>query len=227
MSTRGALGFRIDETDKIMYNHFDSYPSGLGADTFDFILKHTNQELKQIATEIELIDENEKPTNEQIEHCYGVGAVNLGVSNQSESDWYCLLREAQGNLTYFTKGLRYMSDNHEFMVDSLFCEYAYIINCDINHLEFYSGFNRNEFQSGRYSHLNKDGYSGVVLLGTLELTTIRNMSRTSFIQVLEYLECLWRCCPKSGYSTGEEPSLEEPPLLRLVKSIPPEFTRNV
>ena len=31
MSTRGIYGFRINETDKIAYNHADSYPEVLGS----------------------------------------------------------------------------------------------------------------------------------------------------------------------------------------------------
>ena len=30
MGTRGAYGFRINDKDKVTYNHFDSYPDGFG-----------------------------------------------------------------------------------------------------------------------------------------------------------------------------------------------------
>ena len=30
MGTRGVIGFRIDDKDKVMYNHMDSYPEYLG-----------------------------------------------------------------------------------------------------------------------------------------------------------------------------------------------------
>ena len=57
-------------------------------------------------------------------------------------DWYCLLRHAQGDLNVYKNGLRYMIDNHDFIKDSLFCEYAYIINLDTKRLEFYVGFQK-------------------------------------------------------------------------------------
>ena len=37
MSTRGVYGFRKNNTDKITYNHYDSYPSGLGNVILKFI----------------------------------------------------------------------------------------------------------------------------------------------------------------------------------------------
>ena len=37
MSTRGAYGFKVNKEYKILYNHFDSYPSALGRDIVDFV----------------------------------------------------------------------------------------------------------------------------------------------------------------------------------------------
>jgi hypothetical protein len=37
MSTRGALGFKINGTYHATYNHFDSYPEGLGREVVRFI----------------------------------------------------------------------------------------------------------------------------------------------------------------------------------------------
>ena len=35
MGTRGAFGFLVDGETKVTYNHWDSYPSGLGQDLVD------------------------------------------------------------------------------------------------------------------------------------------------------------------------------------------------
>ena len=37
MGTRGIYGFRLNNTDKLTYNHYDSYPSSLGEDIYQFI----------------------------------------------------------------------------------------------------------------------------------------------------------------------------------------------
>ena len=46
MGTPGAVGFRANKQDKVTYNHFDSYPSGLGSDVISFIRSHSFEDIK-------------------------------------------------------------------------------------------------------------------------------------------------------------------------------------
>lgn len=148
MGTRGLFGFRKNGVDKLTYNHFDSYPAGLGAIMVDFCQRTSIAELNEIFDRIILVDEHSKPTPEQIEACKEY--CDLTVSNQTEEDWYCLLREAQSNPDAYKDGLVYMIDSHEFIKDSIWCEYAYIINLDTNYLEFYVGFRKRPSKTNRY-----------------------------------------------------------------------------
>ena len=153
MGTRGALGFRIDGKDKIAYDHFDSYPSGLGAAVAKFLVKAASTRaglarLQAKARLLQAIPKDSKPTPEDIKRC--AKYTDLGVSNQSTDDWYCLLRNAQGNPAAMLQVQKY-EDSASFMLDSLFCEYAYIINLDENVLEFYVGFRHMPHDLGRYS----------------------------------------------------------------------------
>lgn len=136
MGTRGLIGFRRGGVDKLTYNHFDSYPEYLGEKVLQFIVQY-REELDSIFDKIVLVNETDKPTQEQIEACKNY--TNLGVSTGSCEDWYCLLRNAQGDLSCYANGLKYMIDNHDFINDTLFCEYAYIINLDTKCLEYYGG----------------------------------------------------------------------------------------
>jgi hypothetical protein len=154
MGTRGLYGFYRDGVTKATYNHYDSYPEGLGAVIVDFLRSTSIHELNRIFDNIILIDEHSKPTEEQIENC--APFTNLGVSNQSTDDWYCLLRNAQGGLDAYKEGLKYMIDSQGFIQDSLFCEYAYIINLDDNVLEIYEGFQKEPVYN-RYSNGGRDG----------------------------------------------------------------------
>lgn len=64
-----------------------------------------------------------------------------------------------------------------FLYDSLFCEYAYIINLDDNTLELYEGFNKDADAPGRYAKYfekNDGGYYGVKLVRTISLKTLKN-----------------------------------------------------
>ena len=148
MSTRGYLGLKKNGELKGTYNHFDSYPTGLGADIMNYICKELEQGkrievLSETFDYIQLVNENDTPTKEQQEACQKAGLVNLIVADRSLEDWYCLLREAQGNLKiYVDKVIPYMIDSNSFLEDTLFCEWAYILNLDTGLLEIYENGNR-------------------------------------------------------------------------------------
>ena len=180
MGTRGAVGFRANKQDKVTYNHFDSYPSGLGSDVISFIRSHSFEDIQKAAQNIQMVDTSIEPTPQQIKDC--APWTDLSVSNQSTSDWYCLLRSAQGDLGAYVQGLKYMNDSKGFLLNSLFCEYAYIINVDTKQLEFYTGFNKKARKTkGRYADKQPedsrpDSYYGVALLWKIDLNDILSAS---------------------------------------------------
>ncbi len=194
MGTRGAVGFRANQQDKVSYNHYDSYPDGLGAEVLSFIQGSTLAKLKEAAERIILIDENVPPTPEQIKDCEPW--TDLGVNRQSTSDWYCLMRGAQGDLNAYTDGLKYMSDAQGFLLDSLFCEYAYIINTDEQVLEFYSGFNqKSRTRKGRYAALQEPSsngttgkYYGVVLIKRYPLDEIIGADDSKLTEIVQEMQ---------------------------------------
>ena len=51
-----------------------------------------------------------------------------------------------------------MIDNLSFIKDSLFCEYAYIVNLDTDQLEFYCGFQHKPDETNRYGCEENRGY---------------------------------------------------------------------
>ena len=140
MGTRGLYGIRKDGIDKCTYNHWDSYPDYLGRKVLNFCAKHNIKELSKLYDNIKIVYENEIPTKEQIETCKKLGYANFGVSTGSETDWYCLLRNLQGNFHAYTDCINngnkmYMLDYADFK-DSPFCEYTYIIDIDNEVLKF-------------------------------------------------------------------------------------------
>ena len=172
MGTRGAYGFHKNGVDKITYNQYDSYPSYLGKNIENFIRSTSIEEMNKIFDNIQLVNEEDKPTVEQLNHCLGIGTINLDVSRQSLDDWYCLLRKAQGDLNWYKKGLRYMIDNADFIKDSLFCEWAYVINLDNNTFEVYEGFQKRPHDN-RYKILYSDnGYYNCKLIREYPLDDI-------------------------------------------------------
>jgi hypothetical protein len=183
MGTRGVVGFRKNGVDKLMYNHFDSYPSGLGAKVIGFLMDTSVEEMLTIFDKIEMIDEHSKPTAQQIEECKRW--TDLKVSKQTTNDWYCLLREAQGELGAFKEGLRYMLEANDFIKDSLFCEYGYIVNLDDNVLEFWEGYQEKPQEGNRYGTEASEGYYPCRLVKTYPLSDFQYDNQIDYIADME------------------------------------------
>lgn len=166
MGTRGSFGFRVNGEDKLMYNHSDSYPSGLGLDVLAFLKAVDVSTLSSKAAKLKAVDNDiARPTAAQKAKCRKAGTVDLAVSQRSEDDWYCLLRNAQGDLGKLLK-VGFFEEGNAFVLDSIFCEWAYIINLDTGKLEVYEGFNEGirlpdgkwkpKFPNGRYANNMSD-----------------------------------------------------------------------
>ena len=159
MGTRGAMGFRLAGRDHIVYNGYDSDPGYLGRAILEALHRRGEAighdgligELKQRVRSLVGVDQTIPPTSENKAWCESLGLVNLDVATRSMDDWHCLLYGTQGNLEKLLEA-RFYQPREDFIGDSLFCEFAYIINLDDETLEFYTGFNkRNGHRSeGRY-----------------------------------------------------------------------------
>lgn len=151
MGTRGSFGFRIDGTDKTMYNHFDSYPSCLGLNVLQTLRERLSRGEGALLAQmraVRVITGDTEPTPEDIAAL--APYTDLSVSEQSTSDWYCLTRQLQGD-TGAVLDAGVMRGDRGFMNDSLFCEWAYIINGDDRTLEAYRGFQSRKHSKGRYA----------------------------------------------------------------------------
>lgn len=188
MGTRGAIGFRIDGQDKVTYNHFDSYPNGLGCTVIETVRTWGDDDLGGAARRVIMVDADSKPSPLEMSRYFPL--ANLGVSTGSVTEWYCLLREIQGELAPYIDGtVDHMIDSRGFLGDSLFCEWAYIVNMDERTVEVYQGFNKNPQAPGRYANAPVDsmGYCGVALIATLPLDFLRELDDDGVNKVLAIL----------------------------------------
>jgi hypothetical protein len=181
------MGVRIGGVDKITYCHFDAYPSGLGesvvADVRALLRDPGIEGFKQLATALRVVDEQgEKPTEADRQRLKQF--TDLDVSTRSEDDWYCLTRHLQGE---FAKTLKVgiMTDSRSFLGNSLFCEFAYIVNLDEMAFEAYAGFQHEPHSKGRYCDLphTRADYWPVALVGSFDLADIpQNWDEQAFPQ---------------------------------------------
>lgn len=138
MGTRGLVGFRVDEMDFLSYQQFDSYPSGVGQQVLDelkgLLSEFQVAEMRERVRGIRLVKSDGEPTEEE-QQKYMETWENVSTGK----DWYSFLRECQGHIRkWYDLGL--MMDSQTFIRDSLFCEWAYIVNLDTMKLEVYKGF---------------------------------------------------------------------------------------
>jgi hypothetical protein len=121
MGTRGLVG--IQKEDKIYgcYNGYDSYPSYLGQWVSNYLSKglmaNPYSSLKNKLKSIEWID-----------------SVSGGEKNSDLDLLLSILEDGREALRY----RRTISNHGRFFNDTLFCEWAYIINLDEDTLDVYS-----------------------------------------------------------------------------------------
>jgi len=178
MGTRGSVGFIINKEPKLTYNHFDSYPSGLGELVINYIKrinKNGNwEEIKQKVASLIKVNELDKPSDEMFEK---YKQYSQQVSNGPENDWYALLRDLQG-IEWLEEldNIEHMIFNNDFIKDSLFCEYAYIINLDSMTLEFYEGFQKKPQIGNKFGEESINGYYPCAKILELSLSEVDNIN---------------------------------------------------
>jgi hypothetical protein len=149
MSTRGAIGFKQKGELKVTYNHFDSYMSGLGVSILNEIKQIQEWEVvKKNVNKIKLVEDDKKPTKKHLEtfNKYSNTSVGGPISNTTVQSYYQLLREIQGTLVPYMNGeVNIMVDSADFVKDTLFCEYCYIVDLDNMKFEAKNNYNGKVF----------------------------------------------------------------------------------
>lgn len=154
MGTRGVIGLFKGGKGKITYMQYDAYPDGVGVDILREIKESSIKQIKKAFNNIKLVlDQEKQPTKEEIDRYLRYSNPSVGSQGMSNTEiftYYQLLRNLQGTLKpYFNQEVSLMIDNEDFLKDSLFCEWGYVINLDKKVLEVWRGFTKTP-QENRY-----------------------------------------------------------------------------
>ena len=149
MGTSGNMAFVADGKTKAGYVHFNSYPSGLGADILGWLrevyewsevtlsMVNARSSVKKLV----VVDDDSKPTPEQIEALKQY--ANTNVSSRQLDEWYVLLRETQGDpAATLEAGYMYGDTKIEPYRLGYFGEYTYVVD-----------FDKRTFTASGYGHL--------------------------------------------------------------------------
>jgi hypothetical protein len=182
MSTRGFITFVIDGTEKTAYNHSDSYPSWLGVQ----VLRAIRGECvtPEAVRDLRVVPPDSKPA--QADKIRLAHFADLGVSTQSDDDWYCLLRETQGDLCKILKA-GVIEDAGTFPQDSLFAEWGYVLDLDTMTLDVYKGFQTSPHSAGRFAGRpgETEGYYPVALIATWPFHALPDEAEMAALEQME------------------------------------------
>jgi hypothetical protein len=126
------------------YGQWDHYPTGQGEDIVSFIRKKMDKKVfKKKVSELRTM------TDEDVKKCWedcGAGDsdwVSCDVSDKLRITFPQLSRDTgSGILAMIQNGaVTSVKNSADFANDSLFCEWAYVVDLDKNVLEVYRGFN--------------------------------------------------------------------------------------
>lgn len=157
MGTRNLTIVILDNEIRIaQYGQWDGYPGGQGATVLEF-LRHYNR-----AAFLERVRALTFYTNDELKD---LGA-RIGAGDKLMRDlWWKnhpeMSRDMGAAVLDFvltnTPGQK-LKDERDFAGDSLFCEYAYVLDFDQNALEVYTGFNKESLQANaRFANAPHEG----------------------------------------------------------------------
>jgi len=137
MGTRNLTMVIKDGQPRIaQYGQWDGYPEGQGVNTLTF-LRTAN--LERFKSQLDKCHLSKEVSEDSVFDSRDHGAGILSLVNEVEMDEIPLY------------------DSSGFAEDSLFCEWAYVIDLDKNVLEVYEGFNKSPLaETERFFYLQKE-----------------------------------------------------------------------
>jgi hypothetical protein len=134
------------------YIQFDSYPSGWPSELLEYVRKRMATDPAQFIDQIRNVrvlgDDLSDVTEE--EQAVLQKYADTAVSTHSLEEAYVLVRQCQGDLHLVLES-GFMLHAPEWPLDSLFCEYGYLIDADKMTFEAYRGFQHAPHGKGRFA----------------------------------------------------------------------------
>jgi hypothetical protein len=177
------------------YGQWDGYPKGQGYTVLDFLRKQKGnfEKFKKKLENCRFInDKDQKQIDKFMKSIGSKGGWMTSDQAEKYHKAYPYMNRDNGakilDMVLKSKGEVLLSDATNFAADSLFCEWAYVIDFDKNVLECYGGFTTepvgddNRFKQFEADRENKEYYC-ITLLKTYELDKLPN--KRQFVNDLE------------------------------------------
>lgn len=180
MGTRNLIAVQLGGEYKIaQYGQWDGYPSGQGKDILNFLESADIVKFKEKVAKCTFLS---KEDMEEIDKW--IDDNNAQYSWQKK--WPHLSRDAGADIlgmVYEAENGLALKNSISFGRDSLFCEYAYVIDLDAGQLEVFTGFVKDpKHASRRFSEVpecsdKSDGYCPVKLAAVYSLSDLPSLEK--------------------------------------------------
>lgn len=191
MGTRHLIAVKSNDEYKIaQYGQWDGYPSGQGCRVLEFLHKTDLTKFKIILDFVKFYED------EELQNIYDKHTDNGMITYGSKHDKYWkenlkhISRDTGADILemVYSEDVRKLKNSLSFAGDSLFCEYAYVIDLDLKVFEVYEGFNEDPVLEGRFlssdSSLSKtDGYHPIRMIKSYKLSKLP--TENQFVSDLE------------------------------------------
>jgi hypothetical protein len=181
MGTRNLTMVIQDQQTRIaQYGQWDGFPDGQGITILAFLQDKSNiEKLKQIIPKLHF--ETEQDIKDKKEFAKSLGSTNgcLDYKQAALYDMQYPLENPNLGAGVLNKLLEYnnlseivLVNSEDFARESLFCQWAYVIDLDKNTLEVYKGLNRLEVsKEERFYNLNdpKNNYRPIKLVQSFSI----------------------------------------------------------
>lgn len=197
MGTRNLIAVMRDGEYKVaQYGQWDGYPSGQGVRLLDFLASKNNVlALHKALDKVRFLEPEGKDKEFMDSYNTNTPEWSNDPDNRTpeQKAWFRsfasrdLGSEILKNIIE-SEGEALLINRISFAGDSLFCEYAYVIDLDKNTFEIYQGFNKEKISEGRFisgdpTLENENDYEPVKLIRSYDLNSLP--SEESFLSDLE------------------------------------------
>lgn len=186
MGTRNlTMVIKDHETKVAQYGQWDGYPEGQGLTILSFLQEPSNiEKLQEILPKLRF--ENEKDCQVKGEFLKSIHSIDGWMNMEQVEQFYKqyplhnrnLGGEILSKLLEHSEQSEIVLVNEEaFASDSMFCEWAYVVDLDKNTFEVYKGWNQSGITTkDRFFHLNdkKSQYRPVKILKSFSLDRLPN-----------------------------------------------------
>jgi hypothetical protein len=152
------------------YGQWDGYPDGQGKTVYNFLKNANLDTFKQKLTNCRFATKKDEKAVDKFLKSIGStnGWMNMEQAEKFKAAYPYASRDLGAdilNKILESEGEVVLTDSSDFATESLFCEWAYVIDLDANNLEVYTGFNKKPLVAGErfFGSGGKDGYAPIRL----------------------------------------------------------------